>query len=84
MSCNHRLLIYLSYIVYREIKKNHMKEQELNKDHLLTVHIVSADHYISRASGRLYHTKVKSDQSEMFSGGCFCIDHVSGYVSIKH
>ena len=43
-----------------------------------------ADHYISRAPGRLYHTKGKSDQSDMFSGGCVFIDHASGYVSIKH
>ena len=31
------------------IKKNPMKDQELKKDHLLPGHIVSADHYISRA-----------------------------------
>ena len=46
--------------------------------------MVSADHYISRAPGRLYHTKGKSDHSDMFSGGCVFIDHASGYVSIKH
>ena len=45
---------------------------------------MSADHYISRAPGRLYHTKGKSDQSDMFSGGCVFIDHTSGYVSTKH
>ena len=61
-----------------------MKEKELKKDHLLPGHIVSADHYISRAPGRLYHTKGKSDPSGMYSGGCVFIDHASGYVSIKH
>ena len=61
-----------------------MKEQELKKDHLLPGQMVSADHYISRAPGRLYHTKGKSDQSDMFSGGCVFIDHASGYVIIKH
>ena len=66
------------------IKKNPIKEQELKKDHLLPGQMVSADHYISRAPGRLYHTKRKSDQSDMFSGGCVFIDHSSGYVSIKH
>ena len=45
---------------------------------------MSADHYISRAPGRLYHTKGKSDQSDMFSGGFVFIEHASGYVSIKH
>ena len=66
------------------IKNIPMKEQELNKDHLLPGQMVSADHYISRALGRLYHTKGKSDQSDMFSGGCLFIDHASGYVSIKY
>ena len=66
------------------IKKNPMKEQELKKDHLLPGQMVSADHNISRAPGRLYHTKGKSDQSDMFSGGCVFIDHACGYASIKH
>ena len=61
-----------------------MKDQELKKDHLLPGQMVSVDHYISRAPGRLYHTKGNSNQSDMFSGGCVFIDHTSGYVSIKH
>ena len=66
------------------IKKNPMKEQDLKKDYLLPGQMVSADHYISRAPSRLYHTKGKSDQSDMFSGGCVFIEYASGYVSIKH
>ena len=46
--------------------------------------MLSGDQYISRAPVRIYHTKGKSDQSDMFSGGCFFIDNASGYVSIKH
>ena len=64
--------------------KNHIKEQELRKDHLLSGQMVSADHYISRVPGRLYHSKVKLNQSDMFSGVCVFIDHASSYVSIKH
>ena len=67
-----------------KIKKNTMNYQELKKDHLLSVHMVSADHYILRAPGRLYHTKGKSYPSGIFSGGCVFIDHASGYVIIKH
>ena len=44
---------------------------------------MSEDHYISRAPGRLYHTKGKSDQSDMYSVGCVFIDHDSGYVRTK-
>ena len=47
------------------IKKNPMKEQELKKDHLLPGQMLSVDHYISRAPGRLYHTKGKSYPSDM-------------------
>ena len=48
-------------------KNNPMKEQDLKKDHLLPGQMVSAEHYILRDPGRLYHTKGKSDPSEMFS-----------------
>ena len=61
-----------------------MKKKDLNKDRLLSGQMVSADHYISRAPGRLYHTKEKSDPSDIFSGLCVFIDYASGYVSIKH
>ena len=61
-----------------------MKEQELNKDHLLTGHMVSENNYTLPDPGRLYHTKGNSDPSDMFSGGCVFIEHASGYVIIKH
>ena len=32
-----------------KIKNNPMKDQELNKDHLLPIQMVSTDHYISRS-----------------------------------
>ena len=41
MLCNHGLLIYLNYTVYGAIKKNPMNEQDLNKDPLLPVQILS-------------------------------------------
>ena len=65
-------------------KNNLMKEQDINKDQLLPGHLASVDYYISRAPGRLYHTKGKSNPSDIFSGGCVFIDHVSGYVRTKN
>ena len=44
---------------------------------------MSADHYILRGPYSLYHTKGNPDPSEMFSVGCVCIYHASGYVSIN-
>ena len=35
------MLMYLNYTVYVAIKKNPMKEQDLNNDYLLPVHMVS-------------------------------------------
>ena len=46
-------------------KKNTMKDQDLKKDHILHGQMVSADHYISWAPGRLYHTKGKSYTLDM-------------------
>ena len=70
-------------IKFNTTKKNPTKEQDRKKDDILQGQMVSADQYISRAAGRLYHRKGKSDPSDMFSGGCVFFDHVSGYVRIK-
>ena len=68
----------------KTIKKNPTKEEYLKKDHILLVYMVSAYNYILRDPGRLYHTKGKSDTYDILSGGCVFIDHVSGYIRIKH
>ena len=65
-------------------ENNPMKEQELKKDHLMPVHMVSVDHYISWDIDRIYHTKAKSYPSDMFSGGFVFIYHVSAYGSMKN
>ena len=45
--------------------------------------MLSTNSHISRAPGRIYHTKVKSYPFEIFSGRYIFIDHVSDYMSIK-
>ena len=59
-------------------KNNTTKDQEINSDHIMPGQMVSADHYISRAPGMIYHTKGKSDPYDMLSRGCVFIDHASG------
>ena len=66
------------------IKNNHMKDKELRKYHLMPGHIVSAYHYILRATYIFYHKNGKSDPYDMFSGGCVFICHVISYVRTKH
>ena len=48
-----------------------MKDQDPNKDHIMLVQMVFADHYTLRDPGKLYHTKGKSGTSDMLSGVFF-------------
>ena len=45
-----------------------MNGQDLKKDPLLTVEMVSVDYYISRDPGSFYHTRGKSDPYDIFLG----------------
>ena len=59
--------VHHKYNKVNTIKNNPTKEQYIKKENLLPVHMVSADHTISRATYRLYHKNVKSDPYDMFS-----------------
>ena len=61
-----------------------MKYKKLKKYHILTVHMVSEDHYILRAPVRLYHTKGNAYPSDILFIGLFFIDRSSVYIVIKH
>ena len=61
-----------------------MKDQDLKKYHILPVKMVYVYHCTLWDTGRLYHTKGKSDPYYMFSGGCVCIYHANGYVIKKN
>ena len=41
------------------------KEKDIKKDNIIPGHMVLADHYILRASGRIYHTRVNADPPGM-------------------
>ena len=60
-----------------------MKYQDLKKDHVPLVHMVSTYQYIFRDTCRLYHIRDKSDFSGMFRGGYVFVDYVSGFMIIK-
>ena len=65
------------------IKKNFTKEKYLNKDHLLPVNMVYADHCILWSLGGLYHKNDKSDPYDMFSGRCVFVEHASGSIKCQ-
>ena len=61
-----------------------MKEQEINKENLIPVHMVSSYHYILRAPGSLYRKKAIKIHLICYQEDVFFIDHSNGYVSIKY
>ena len=60
------------------------KEQYIKKDHIIPGQMVSVDNLISWAPGGLYHIRVNSAPSEIFSGGCVFVDHTNDFMSINH
>ena len=65
------------------IKKNPMNEKDLKKDHLLHGQMVSADHYILRAPGRIYQKKAIQIHLICTQEDLFLIKNSIGYVIIK-
>ena len=51
---------------------------ELKKDDLVTGQWLSVDHFHSDIPGRLYNSKVRTDDKDMFHGGFIFVDHSSG------
>jgi len=45
---------------------------------------VSVDHFVCSQKGRLYSSKGKSAEKDMYSGGCLFVDHASGYIFVEH
>ena len=60
------------------------KEQYIKKDHIIPGQMVSANNLISWSSDGLYHIRVDSTPSEIFSGGCLFVDHTNDFMSINH
>ena len=46
--------------------------------------MVSADHYISQYTSIIWNKRGKLARSEMFSAVGVFVDHVSGFMGIKH
>ena len=71
-------------IFLQKNKYNKYQSYELKKGYLITGHTVSEYHYISQVPVIIYHTRGKSDVSEMLLGGLFFVGNPSGFFSIKN
>jgi len=59
------------------------KAGAIKKDNLLPGQEVSVDHFKCSTKGRLFTSRGKTSESEMYTGGAIFIDHASNYVQVQ-
>ena len=55
----------------------------LKADHLMPGQCVSVDHFVCSTKGRLFTSRGKSLDSDMYMGGCVFVDHASSFVHVE-
>jgi hypothetical protein len=55
----------------------------LKQDDLYPGQCIAVDHFVCSTKGRLFTSRGKTTDNEMFSGGCLFIDHASGYIHVE-
>jgi hypothetical protein len=55
----------------------------LKQDDLYPGQRIAVDHFVCSTKGRLFTSRGKTSDSEMFSGGCMFVDHASGYLHVE-
>ena len=55
----------------------------LRRDNLFPGQRISVDHFVCSTKGRLFASRGKTKETELFTGGCVFVDHASGYVHVE-
>jgi hypothetical protein len=55
----------------------------LKTDHLFPGQCVSVDHFICSTKGRLFTSRGKTSEEDMYSGGCLFVDHATNHIHIE-
>ena len=55
----------------------------LKKNNLLPGQEISVDHFICSQKGRLFNSRGKSADKDMYKGGCIFVDHASNFVHVE-
>ena len=55
----------------------------LKQDDLFPGQKIAVDHFVCSTKGRLFTSKGKTSDSEMYSGGCIYVDHATGYLHVE-
>jgi hypothetical protein len=59
------------------------REGVLRDGDLLPGQTVSADHFICSTKGRLFKSRGRESEQEMYEGGCLFVDHATGYINVQ-
>ena len=59
------------------------REGALKQDDLFPGQKIAVDHFVCSTKGRLFTSRGKTSENEMFSGGCMFVDHASGYLHVE-
>ena len=65
------------------VKVNQAREGVLRKGNLLPGQEISVDYFQCSQKGRLFTSRGKSADKDMYSGGCMFVDHASGYIHVE-
>ena len=66
----------------RKISTIHDVAGKLKSNHIFPGKEVSVDHFICSTKGRLFESRGKSKESDMYCGGCLFIDQCSNYIFV--
>ena len=55
----------------------------MSRDKLLPGQRVSIDHFICKTKGRLFTSRGKSKDADLYSGGCIFVDHATGFIHVE-
>ena len=59
------------------------REGALKKDHLVAGQQVSVDHFVCSTKGRLFDSRGKTADKDLYCGGCLFSDNATGYVHVE-
>ena len=68
----------------RTVKQVKDHEGVLKAEDLLPGQKTSVDHFVCSAKGRLFESKGKTKDDEMYSGGAIFVDHASGFIHVSY
>ena len=55
----------------------------LSRECLLPGQRISIDHFVCSTKGRLFSSRGRTAESDLYSGGCLFVDHASGHVDVE-